>query len=165
MLGVVRHSSHAGAGSRALLRSAAVSKPGVLEFDANYETLINKYFTDVADDSGGTSNVYSAATQYSDGREPSNTSRRSAARTSTTTRCRQADATTASNPACLTDSQLRHEIQRVLTANGWHGGSSTMFFLMTPNGVGTCYDGLPDQCSTNFFCAYHNGFSTRATSR
>ena len=62
------------------------------------------------------------------------------------------------NPACLTDNQLRHEIQRVLTATGWHGSSSTMFFLMTPNGVGTCYDGLPDQCSANYFCAYHDSF-------
>jgi hypothetical protein len=62
------------------------------------------------------------------------------------------------NPACLTDNQLRHEIQRVLTATGWHGGSSNMFFLMTPNGVGTCYTSLPDQCSANYFCAYHNSF-------
>jgi hypothetical protein len=39
-----------------------------------------------------------------------------------------------------------------------------MFFLMTPNGVGSCVDGTPayttGECSTNFFCAYHSYFGT-----
>jgi hypothetical protein len=33
-----------------------------------------------------------------------------------------------------------------------------MFFLMTPDGVGSCFDSVTDQCSTNVFCAYHNYF-------
>ena len=158
MLGVVRHSSHAAAGSRALLRSAAVSQPGVLKFDANYETVINKYFTDVAHDSGGTSNVYSAATQYSDGTGPIQYQSTFGGSYVDHDPLPTSGCNDSVNPACLTDNQLRHEIQRVLTATGWHGSSSTMFFLMTPNGVGTCYDSLPDQCSANFFCAYHDSF-------
>jgi hypothetical protein len=158
MLGVVRHSSHAGAGARALLRSAAVSKPGVLQFDANYETLINKYFTDVAHDSGTTSNVYSAATQYADGSGPIQYQSTFGGSYVDHNPLPASGCDDSVNPACLTDNQLRHEIQRVLTATGWHGSSSTMFFLMTPNGVGTCYDSLPDQCSANYFCAYHDSF-------
>ena len=57
---------------------------------------------------------------------------------------------------------FRNEIQHVLTVNGWHGGLGNMFFLMTPDGVGSCADGTPassgGECSTNAFCAYHNYF-------
>jgi hypothetical protein len=60
---------------------------------------------------------------------------------------------------CLTDQQLQHEIQTVLTAQGWHGGPNNIFFLMTPNGVGSCFNSLTGQCSTNAFCAYHRDFT------
>ena len=33
-----------------------------------------------------------------------------------------------------------------------------MFFLMTPAGVGSCFDAVHNDCTTNFFCAYHNFF-------
>ena len=29
---------------------------------------------------------------------------------------------------------------------------------MTPNGVGSCFDAVHDDCASNFFCAYHNFF-------
>jgi hypothetical protein len=60
---------------------------------------------------------------------------------------------------CLTDAQLRHEIQRVLTAKGWHGGLDHIFVLMTPNGVGSCLNGFTGHCSTTEFCAYHGAFT------
>src|SRR5262245_47560888 len=63
MLGVIRH----GGGQHALPRSAELSTAAFLTFDANYESLINRYFVDVAHDSGGVANVYSVATQYTDG--------------------------------------------------------------------------------------------------
>src|SRR5262249_28616928 len=53
-LGVVRHAG----GPRALPRSAALSTAAFLTFDANYESLINRYFADVEHDSGGIANVY-----------------------------------------------------------------------------------------------------------
>jgi hypothetical protein len=34
--------------------------------DANYTSLIDRFFADVAHDSGGTSNVYASDTQYYD---------------------------------------------------------------------------------------------------
>ena len=30
---------------------------------------------------------------------------------------------------------------------------------MTPDGVGSCFDSAGQQCSTNFYCAYHDDFS------
>jgi hypothetical protein len=139
--------------------SRAVS-PTTLTFDASYETLINRYFTDVAHDSGATSNVYSAATQYYDDPGQVHIQYQSAFGGSFVAK----DPLPANgchdgfDAYCLTDQQLQDEIQTVLTAKGWHGGLDHIFFLMTPNGVGSCFDSTTDQCSTNVFCAYHGFF-------
>src|SRR5262245_62779910 len=62
MLGVVRHAG----GPHVLPKTAGLSTAAFLTFDANYESLINQFFADVADDSGSMSNVYSVAKQYYD---------------------------------------------------------------------------------------------------
>ena len=49
-------------------------------------------------------------------------------------------------------------IQNVLSAKGWSGGTSALFVLLTPNGVGSCFDGSAAECTTNVYCAYHNSF-------
>jgi hypothetical protein len=128
--------------------------PPNLTFDASYENLIDRYFTDVAAANGSGSNVYSVTTQYSSIQYHS----------SVGGSYLDHDPIPASgcddgtDPFCLTDQQLQNEIQNVLTAEDWHGGPSNMFFLMTPVGVGSCVDAFSGICSTNFFCAYHNNF-------
>jgi hypothetical protein len=132
----------------------------VLTFDAAYQTVINRYLTDVAADSTGVDNVYAVDTQYYD--DPGHV-------------LIQYQSTFGGSyvdkdplPAngcedgldtyCLTDQQLQSEIQTVLTAKGWHGGLDHIFFLMTPNGVGSCFDAFSGECTTNAFCAYHSFF-------
>src|SRR4051794_15437266 len=159
ILGVVPHSGQpAEASPHALSKAIRAAGPTALTFDAVYQTVINQYFTDVAHDSGGANNVYSASTQYSDGSGPIQYQ-------STVGGAYVAHDPLPANGCndgfdayCLTDQQLQHEIQAVLTAKGWHGGLDHIFFLMTPNGVGSCFDAL-GQCSTDTFCAYHSGFS------
>ena len=151
ILGVVPHSAPRAAAIRA-------AGPATLTFDASYETLINRYFTDVEHDSGGGSNVYSVATQYSDGS--------GAVQYQSTFGGAYVDhdplpangCNDGVDAYCLTDTQLAKEIQSVLTAKRWHGGLDHMFFLMTPAGVGSCFDAVHNDCTTNFFCAYHNFF-------
>ena len=124
--------------------------------DPSYESLINRYFSDVAAASGSPSNVYSVPTQYYDNN--------GAIRYKSTfggayidtdpfppSGCGQAS-------ICLTDAQLQAEIQTVLMRQGWHGGTSNMFFLFTPDGVASCADSSDSVCSTNVFCAYHSDF-------
>jgi hypothetical protein len=155
--GIVPHTAQPAFGLHAFAREAAPSSS--LTFDSSYETLINRYFTDVAHDSGpAANNVYSVATQYSDG--SGNVLYRSAFGGSyvdhdplPSNGCNDGVDT-----YCLTDQQLQTEIQTVLTARGWHGGLTNMFFLMTPDGVGSCADATGTQCTTNFFCAYHSDF-------
>jgi hypothetical protein len=130
--------------------------PSGFSVDPSYESLINRYFTDVAAASGSNSNVYSVATQYYD-----NTAAISYKSTFggsyvdpdpfPANGCSEAS-------VCLTDDQLQAEIQTVLTHEGWHGSASNMFFLMTPNGVASCIDSSGSVCSTNTFCAYHSAF-------
>jgi hypothetical protein len=167
ILGVVPHAS--GAANpllHALPNALGLAGPATLTFDANYQTLINRYLTDVAHDSNGLSNVYSVATQYSDGSGPVQYQ-------STFGGSYVAHDPLPANGCddthngfhdqyCLTDAQLEAEIQTVLTATGWQGGLTHMFFLMTPNGVGSCEDAGGTACSTNAFCAYHSAFGTFA---
>ena len=142
---------------------------------STYESGVNQYFTDVAHDSGLTNNVYSAATQYYDATGPISYSSSFAgwyvdtnpypANGCDDTYTIPPSGPTVSDPVCLTDQQIETEIQNVLTAKGWHGSTTTMFFLLTPDTVGSCFlpgtvTSDPNQaCSTNVYCAYHSGFN------
>jgi hypothetical protein len=165
ILGVVPHANEPASpllqAPRAILGLAG---PTTLTFDAHYQALIDRYFTDVAHDSGGVENVYSVGTQYYDDPGQVHVQYQS----------------TFGGPFvdhdplpangcddgvdrfCLTDQQLQIEIRAVLAATGWQAGVDHIFFLMTPNGVGACeLGGLvanDNPCTTNRFCAYHDSF-------
>jgi hypothetical protein len=129
----------------------------------DYVQAIDRYFKDVAAASGSNSNDYSVDTQYSDTTgaiayqstfggalydqkafPPYNPS----------TSC-----TDGSDPVCLTDQQIRDEIQRVITQLGWPDGESTIFVLMTPDVVGECTTNNDNDCVANTHCADHGGFT------
>jgi hypothetical protein len=158
MLGVVPHLGAAHTPSK----SAAFAAPSFLTFDANYESLINRYFADVAAASGTTSNVYSIATQYSDGSGPIQYQSTFGGSYVDRDPIPVNGCNDGSDAVCLTDAQLQTEIQNVLTATGWHGSTSALFVVMTPNGVGSCFDGSSQQCTTNTYCAYHSAFTDSA---
>jgi hypothetical protein len=161
ILGVVPHSGSLAAGPQLFSRSNGIKAAGptTLTFDASYQALINRYFTDVAHDSGGTNNVYSVATQYDDSNHV-HVQYQSTFGGSYVDR----DPLPANgcddgvDTYCITDKQIATELQKVLNANGWRGGLDRMYFLMTPNGVGSCFDALGTECTTNTFCAYHSFF-------
>ena len=128
---------------------------------ADYESTIDQFFTDVAADSGLTTNVYSTLTQYSN-IQYNTTFAGSYVDGSPfpTTRCHDGF-----DKYCVTDKQLQAEIAKVIAAKGWPTGTTTdLYFIFTPANVGVCQhagraiDGVP--CTTNVFCAYHGGTST-----
>ncbi len=167
ILGVVPHMGQPTPETRALSNAIRAAAPRTLTVDARYETLIDQYFTDVAHDSGGTQNVYSVATQYSDGSGPiqyGSTFGGSYVAHDPLPANGCDDAHNGFHDQyCLTDEQLQIEIQTAMAAKGWHGGLDHVFFLMTPDGVGSCFDVSSTQCSTNAFCAYHSGFGVSIT--
>jgi hypothetical protein len=162
ILGAVPHTRRAAAPVHNLMSSAAVRAaiPTTLSFDSSYETLINRYFADVAAGSTAhaTDNVYSVATQYS----------KIAYQSTFGGSVVDHDPLPANgcndgaDAYCLTDVQLQQEIQAVMAAEGWHGDPASdpthIFFLITPQGVGSCEDAVDDLCSSNTFCAYHSAF-------
>jgi hypothetical protein len=148
-LGAVPHTS---------TKVQALSAPDALTFDPSYQSLIDRYFTDVQAASGTASNVYSVATQYADASGPIQYQSTFGGAYVDKDPLPASDCTDGVDAFCLTDRQLQIELQKVLTAAGWHGSPSNMFFLMTPAGVGTCASGLSNQCSSNAFCAYHSDF-------
>ena len=124
---------------------------------ADYESTIDQFFTDVAADSGLTTNVYSTLTQYSN-IEYNTTFAGSYVDGSPfpTTRCHDGF-----DKYCVTDKQLRAEMGKVIAANNWPTNTTTdLYFIFTPANVGVCehagraIDGVA--CTTNAFCAYHN---------
>jgi hypothetical protein len=131
-------------------------------------SLIDRYFADVAHDSGLGTNVYSTDPQYTDGGGPAQYAATFGGSVIArdplpTNGCDDTD-NGLSDPVCLDDAQLEAEVQAVMIAEGWHGSPSTMFFLMTPNGFGSCFlpgnAHVPGQaCSTDAYCAYHSEFT------
>ena len=130
--------------------------PGGSTFSANYESLINRYFQDVAAASNSPTNVYSTATQYYD--KAASIQYLSAFGGSYVDTNPFPPNGCSVAPVCLTDAQLQAEIQKILTIEGWHGSTSVMFFLMTPRGVDSCFDSSGAECTTNRYCAYHSYF-------
>jgi hypothetical protein len=71
---------------------------------------------------------------------------------------------TATPGACLTDAQIRAEVQKVITLEGWPTGINNMFLLFTSSGEGSCTDSFSISCAysapnpLNAYCAYHSYF-------
>ena len=129
--------------------------PAGYSVSGTYISKINQYFMDVAAASGATSNVYYTEKQYY--------SMPGRVHISGKTFFGSTYTDTHAFPAsgcglygvlteCLTDAQIKAEIKRVIAANGWTANSTSMFFMFTPDLVGTCITGY---CSYSYFCAYH----------
>jgi PKD domain len=140
------------------------SPPELPPFDPGYQALIETFLTDVAADSHKTTNVYGLSGQYTDGSGP-------AAYDST-----YGGAVTATDPlpsngctepptgpmwtVCLSDAQLEIEIERVIGADHLPTGNRDVYFLVTPNGFGSCTDASSSSCalggSASGYCGYHS---------
>ena len=135
-------------------------EPPGFSAQTGYESLINRFFGDVAAASGATSNVYYSDTQYYD------TTGSIAYRSSFAGSVVDTDPLPASGcsdsytSVCLTDSQIQAEITHVIKANGWTANSSTEFFMFTAKGIGSC-DG--SSCAFSQYCAYHSWIGSGST--
>jgi hypothetical protein len=122
---------------------------------SNYESLINRYFGDVAHDNGLTSNVYFSDTQYYD--TTSGTRAYIGYNSTFAGSIVDTDAFPANGCSdrytrvCLTDAQLQAEIKHAIGTRPT--GLGTEYFLFTPKGVGSC---VGSQCAFSYYCAYHS---------
>jgi hypothetical protein len=129
---------------------------------STYKSTVNRFFQDVAADSGKTTNVYSSDMQYTDTKGAIQYKSTYGGSYTDTLAFPPSDCTAPSDvsgtKACLSDAALRTEIVRVATAKGWPHGPGVEFFLFTAHNVESCYDSLT--CSYDYYCAYHDSFGT-----
>jgi hypothetical protein len=131
---------------------------GAPAYPAGYEAGLNRYFEDLAHDSGGVQNTDSVLTQYgmTGGEFANYNSHFGGARIDTTpypsNGCKAA-------AICFTDEQLRAEITKYVEANKLPVDVQHAYFLLTPPGVESCFETAGKSCSAGTkhaaFCAYH----------
>jgi IPT/TIG domain len=135
---------------------------GAPAYPAGYESGINRYFEDLAHDSGGVQNTDSVLTQYGDsgGELASYDSHFGGALIDT-------DAYPANGcsaaPICLTDEQLRTEIAKYTEAHKLPADLQHEYFVLTPPGVESCFEAAGHSCSAGAshaaYCSYHSYIS------
>jgi PKD repeat protein len=131
---------------------------GSPKYPSDYEPGVNRYFEDLAHDSGGTANVESVSAQYNDaeGAFASYSSVFGGAILDTqpypANGCKAAT-------ICLTDAQLQAELKRLTKADGLPRDLTHEYFLVTPPGVEDCFTSGGRECSAGtvspWYCAYH----------
>ena len=131
--------------------------------DSTYKTLVNRFYMDVAHDSGLTNNPYASVVQYPDGIGPA------AYRSTFAGSFTVSDALPLSGCAdpllsgdpCLSDQQLTAEISKVMADNGLSPRDGDYYALYLGPHIVDCAptDGGPPQCSSNTYCAYHSSFT------
>ena len=133
--------------------------PGAGEFPAGYETGIDRYFEDLAHDSGGLQNVDSLLAQYTDSAGGSANYSSHFAGALIDSNPYPANGCS-SAPICLTDVQLRAEIRRFLEANRLPMDIVHEYFLLTPAGVESCLEAAGKVCSAGAkhpgYCSFHS---------
>ena len=134
--------------------------PGGNGIAAGYDTVINKFFADLAAAQNSTTNVYGIDSQYY------NSARQHIANSSSvggsyldTQGLPQSGCSDAGLP-CLTDAQLQSEIQNDVAINHWTVNSSSFFVLLTGEGIGSCFDSSSSSCAFTQYCAYHGAIGS-----
>ncbi len=135
-------------------------------FPADYQDIINGYISDIAADSGSVANVYSVATEYYDADDGGDRSpiryQLLAGDPIVDTNaypddgCGPAKAYT----ACLTDSQMRDELLRLVNEQGLATDLGHIYPVFLPPKVQT--EDLDGTYSGEDFCGYHRAFDTTA---
>lgn len=132
---------------------------GAAAYPAGYQSGIDRFFEDLAHDSGALTNTDSLLSQYGDsaGHSAAYNSHFGGAIVDTDpyppNGCSQA-------PVCLTEAQIRGEVQAVVEARKLPMDLEHEYFVLTPEGVEGCTDPEEKVCSDGTphkaYCAYHN---------
>jgi IPT/TIG domain len=131
---------------------------GAPEYPSGYEAGINRYFEDLAHDSGGNQNTDSVLNQYGDSAgEFANYNSHFGGALSDTDPYPANGCSAA--PICFTEEQLRAELARFVEAHGLPTNLEHEYFLLTPPGVESCFEAAGHACSAGTkhknYCSYH----------
>jgi PKD repeat protein len=149
-------------------------------FQGGFTAGVDQYFTDLAHDSGQTSNSDSVAVQYNDAPnwggqvasyQSANGDPNTGPLTDTHALPPNGCPVNFAHPICITDAQIQTELNTFLTSQGLPHDLTHEYFLLTPPGVASCFDAAASFCSGNTnvwtqgaFCAYHGATTPSTTS-
>jgi PKD repeat protein len=125
---------------------------------SDYSDGIDQYFRDVATDSGRNQNVYSTDSQYGDGTGFAAYDSSFGGGFRDFTPLPTAGCNSTAADFCVSDEQIRNELDTFITSSGLPRGLSTIYFVFLPEGYGTCYNN--SNCAYTQFCAYHSHFGS-----
>jgi hypothetical protein len=132
------------------------------EYPPAYQSGLNRYFEDLAHDSGGLMNTDSVLAQYGDGAGEFANYNSHFGGALIDANPYPANGCPAA-PTCLTDQQLRAEITSYVEANKLPTDLQHEYFLLTPPGVESCLEAVGHACSAGTkhaaYCAYHGDIS------
>src|SRR5579884_539227 len=148
---------------------------------ASTQSLLERYFADVAGASGAAANVYGVLRQYTDGSGFADYNQSFQASSQVITDTQPYPARDSANcpdtssgfPTCVTDAQLEAELNREVRASllpdDGPAGAATLpaaapvYFIVLPTDVNVCYgSGSQASCADNDICAYHSSFTDGA---
>jgi hypothetical protein len=133
---------------------------GSAAYAVGYQAGVNRYMEDLAHDSGGSQNVDSVATQYTNAASEAVAYNSHFAGAIIDTNPYPENGCTAAT-ICLSDEQIQAEIKSWVTSHGLPHGLGYEYFLLTPPGVESCLGA--GVCSVGssapYFCAYHGAIS------
>jgi PKD repeat protein len=148
--------------------------PGGEAIPSPWQSLIERYFTDVAGDSTKATNVYSVARQYTDStgfadyQQTFDPASQVIQDTDPYPAPSASDCATSPYTTCLTDAQLQTEISSLIAADGLPSDGSTsagelpgnapIYFVVLPSDVDLCFGDGSGTCASNDFCAYHSAY-------
>jgi len=128
-------------------------------YPAGYETGLNRYFEDLAHDSGGVQNTDSVLTQYNDGAGEFANYNSHFGGALLDTDPYPANGCSAA-AICFTDEQLRAEITKYVDEHKLPMDLRHAYFLLTPPGIESCFEAAGHSCSVGAshpaYCAYHS---------
>lgn len=141
-----------------------------LSFEPGYESVMETFLAAVAADSHQPTNVYSLTGQYRDPGGPAAYDSSYGGAIVDTTPLPASDCVEPLGPPlgpgpgwlrCLSDQQLEAELARVIAGQQLSQSSRDIYFLITPNGLGSCESSGPRHCAlggetTEGYCGYHS---------
>ncbi len=149
--------------------------PSLETVPAPWQSLIERYFTDVAADSTKATNVYAVGRQYTDTAGFADYRQTFSSGSQVVQDVDPYPARDATNCAssayttCLTDGQLQSEISSVIAAarlpsDGPSSASelpdaAPIYFVVLPSDVDVCFSDGSGTCASNDFCAYHSSYA------
>jgi hypothetical protein len=140
-----------------------------LTFPPGYMALVSQFMTDVAADSHLTTNEFALTGEYRDVHGPAAYSTVYAGSfvdngALPPNDCTEPATTGPGWQVCLSDGQIQFEITNDVSHYHLPGGSNTIYFLLTPDGIGSCQDSTSTSCAlggpSSGYCGYHSSTSS-----